>query len=68
MKKIFKLIILIFFGIILIYFLKTNFTEYNLEKSINACIVAKKRTSETFDLEKAKKYCDEQVRKQKEDY
>ena len=68
MKKTFKLIILIFFAIILIYFLKTNFTEYNLEKSINACIVAKKRTSETFDLEKAKKYCDEQVRKQKEDY
>ena len=68
MKKNFKIIILIFFAIILIYFLKTNFTEYNLEKSINACIVAKKRTSETFDLEKAKKYCDEQVRKQKEDY
>ena len=68
MKKIFKIIILIFFAIILIYFLKTNFTEYNLEKSINACIVVQKRTSETFDLEKAKKYCDEQVRKQKEDY
>ena len=68
MKKTFKIIILIFFAIILIYFLKTNFTEYNLEKSINACIVVQKRTSETFDLEKAKKYCDEQVRKQKEAY
>ena len=64
----FKLIILIFFGIILIYFLKTNFTEYNLEKSINACIVAQKRTSETFDMEKTKKYCEEEVRKQKENY
>ena len=68
MKKIFKLIILIIFGIILIYFLKTNFTEYNLEKSINACIVAQKRTSETFDMEKTKKYCEEAVRKQKENY
>ena len=68
MKKPFKLIILIFFGIILIYFLKTNFTEYNLEKSINACIVAQKRTSETFDMEKTKKYCEEEVRKQKENY
>ena len=68
MKKIFKLIILIIFGIILIYFLKTNFTEYNLEKSINACIVAQKRTSETFDIEKTKKYCEEAVRKQKENY
>ncbi len=68
MKKTFKLIILIFFGIILIYFLKTNFTEYNLEKSINACILAQKRTSETFDMEKTKKYCEEEVRKQKENY
>ena len=68
MKKIFKIIILIIFGIILIYFLKTNFTEYNLEKSINACIVAQKRTSETFDMEKTKKYCEEEVRKQKENY
>ncbi len=68
MKKTFKLIILIFFGIILIYFLKTNFTEYNLEKSINACIVAQKRTSEKFDMEKTKKYCEEEVRKQKEKY
>ena len=55
-------------AIILIYFLKTNFTEYNLKKSINACIVAKKRTSETFDLKKSKKYCEEEVRKQKENY
>ena len=68
MKKIIKLIILIIFGIILIYFLKTNFTEYNLEKSINACIVAQKRTSEKFDMEKTKKYCEEEVRKQKENY
>ena len=68
MKKIFKFVILIFFAIILIYFLKTNFTEYNLEKSINACIVAQKRTSETFDMEKTKKYCEEEVRKQKENY
>ena len=68
MKKTFKIIILIFFGIILIYFLKTNFTEYNLEKSINACIVAQNRTSETIDMEKTKKYCEEEVRKQKENY
>tara|TARA_B100000029_G_scaffold123933_1_gene117415 strand:- start:39 stop:245 length:207 start_codon:yes stop_codon:yes gene_type:complete len=68
MKKILKFIILIFLGIVFIYFLKTNFVEYNLEKSINACIVAQKRTSETFDMEKTKKYCEEQVRKQKEAY
>ena len=64
-KNILKLIIIII-GIILIYFAKTSFTEYNLEKSISACVVAKKRTSESFDLQKSKKYCEEKVRKQKE--
>ena len=66
-KNILKLIIILI-GIILIYFAKTNFTEYNLEKSISACVVAQKRTSETFDLEKSKKYCEEKVKKQKEAY
>ena len=56
----------ILFGIIFIYFLKNNFTEYNLEKSISACIVAKKQTSKSFDLKKAKKDCEYKIRKQKE--
>ena len=68
MKKIIPKVIFVVVAIVLIYFLKTNFTEYNLEKSINACIVAQKRTSETFDMEKTKKYCEEEVRKQKENY
>ena len=68
MKKNFFRLIFILIIITLIYFLKTNFTEYNLEKSISACIVAQKRTSETFDIEKTKKYCEEAVRKQKENY
>jgi len=66
-KNILKLIFILI-GIILIYFAKTNFTEYNLEKSISACVVVKKRTSESFDLEKSKKYCEEEIRKQKEAY
>ncbi len=68
MKKNILKLIFILIGIILIYFAKTNFTEYNLEKSISACVVAQKRTSETFDLEKSKKYCEEKVKKQKEAY
>ena len=67
-NKILNITIIILSGIVLIYFLKTNFSEYNLKKSISACVVAKKRTSETFDLDKSKKYCEEVVRKQKEAY
>jgi len=69
MKKNFLKFIIILVGIIVVYFyfFKDKFSEYNLKKSISACIVAQKRTSEMFDLEKSKKYCEEQVRKQKED-
>jgi len=68
MKNIILKLILILFAIAMIYFAKTNFSEYNLNKSISACVVAQKRTSESFDIEKSKKYCEEQVTKQKEDY
>ena len=62
--------IIILIGIISIYFyfFKEKFSEYNLDKSISACIVAQRQTSESFDLEKSKKYCEETVRKAKENY
>ena len=68
MKKKFLKFIIILAGIIVVYFyfFEEKFSDYNLKKSISACVVAQKRTSETFDLEKSKKYCEEVVRKQKE--
>ena len=66
--EVFLKLFYILIGIILIYFAKTSFTEYNLEKSISACVVAQKRTSESFDLEKSTKYCEEIVGKQKKAY
>ena len=67
MKKIIPKVIFIVVAIVLIYFLKTNFAEYNIEKSISASVLGEKRTSESFDLKKSKKYCEEQIRKQKKD-
>ena len=67
MKKIIPKVIFIVVAIVLIYFLKTNFAEYNMEKSISACILGEKRTSKSFNLKNAKKYCEEQIRKQKKD-
>ena len=49
--------------LIVLYFLRTGFTEYNLKKTISACILAKKQTSKTFDLQKAKKFCEEEINK-----
>ena len=63
-NKIFT-VILILIAIISIYFLRTNFSEYNIKRTISACIIAQKRTSISFDIEKAKKFCEEKIRKQK---
>ena len=66
-NKILKFIFILLFGIISIYLLRTNFSEYNLKKTVSACIIAQKRTSKSFDLQKAKKFCEKEIRKQKED-
>ena len=63
-NKIFT-VILILIAIISIYFLRTNFSEYNIKRTISACIIAQKRTSISFDIEKAKIFCEEKIRKQK---
>ena len=66
MKKNVLKLIFILAVVVLIYFLKTYFADYNLAKSISACVMAEKQTSESFDLEKSKKYCEENVGKKKE--
>jgi len=63
MKKLF----LVLFAILIIYFLKTNFAQYNLEKSISACILGQKQKSELFNLEEAQKFCEKKIRKTKAD-
>ena len=63
MKKLF----LVLFAILIIYFLKTNFAQYNLEKAISACILGQKKISKSFNLEDAQKFCEKKIRKTKAD-
>jgi len=65
-NKIFTVILLLV-AIIIIYFQRTNFREYTLKKTISSCVIGQKRTSISFDIEKAKKFCEEKIRKQIED-
>jgi len=65
-NKILK-IIFILAVILILYLLRINFSEYNLKKTVSACVLAKKQTSKSFDLQKAKKFCEETIRKKKED-
>jgi hypothetical protein len=62
MKKNILLVIFIIIGMIAIF----NFSDYNLTRTISACVAAQQQTSETFNYEKAEKYCEEKIKKEKE--
>tara|TARA_Y100001970_G_C13628924_1_gene553223 strand:- start:10 stop:192 length:183 start_codon:yes stop_codon:yes gene_type:complete len=59
MKKNILIIILIIVGVFFI----SQFSDYNRNKSISACIVAQKNTVENFDINEAKKFCEKEIKK-----
>ena len=67
MKYNFIKFVVILFGIIFVYFyfLKEKFSDYNLKKSISACIMANKKISKSSNFEEVKKYCEDQIGKKK---
>ena len=60
-KKIILFVIFLAIGMFIIF----KYSDHNLNKTIQACMVAEKQTSETFDAEKSKKLCTEKIKKQK---
>ena len=61
MKKNILLVIFIVIGMIAIF----NFSDYNLTRTVSACVAAQQQTSESFNYEKAEKYCEEKIKKEK---
>ena len=57
-----KNILLVIF-IIIAVFVISRFSDHNLKKTISACILAQLQTAESPDAEKAKKFCEEQLKK-----
>ena len=62
-----KMAALIIFGIIALYIFQIKYSDHNLNKTISACTVAQKQTSKSFDLKKAKKFCEEEIKKSLKD-
>ena len=60
-KKIILFVIFIAVAMLIIF----KYSNHNLNRTIQACMVAQKQTSEIFDAEKAKKFCKEKIKKQK---
>ena len=62
-KKNFFIIILIIFGMFIVF----NFNDYNIKRAVDACLAASQKLSETkiTDLDEAKKFCEEQIKSDK---
>jgi len=56
--------ILIFIFIILGMVVVLNFSDYNLKRAVDACLAGSQKLSKTkiTDLEEAKKFCEEEIR------
>ena len=60
--------ILIFIFIVLGMVLIFNFSDYNLKRAVDACLAGSQKLSENkiTDLETAKIFCEEQIKKNKD--
>ena len=63
----FKMIAIVILGAIALYLFQIKNSDHNINKSIAACIVAQKQTSESFDLKKAKSHCEKEIKKMVKD-
>lgn len=45
-----------------------NFNDYNLKRAVDACLAGSQKLAKTkiTDLEEAKRFCEEQIKKNKE--
>ena len=60
MKTNTKIILVIIFGILFLY-LFNNYSDYNLKRTIQACVLAQKNTSSSFNIEEVKKLCENEI-------
>ncbi len=56
-------VLLILVGIFVLFFIRSNYSEHNLKRTIEACILAQKQTSKNFNKKESRKYCEEEIKK-----
>ena len=61
-KKLLNYITFIIIAVILLYFARNNYKDFNINKSISACILAESQTSKNFDKNITKKKCEDKIR------
>ena len=60
--------ILIFIFIVLGMLVILNFSDHNLKRAVDACLAGSQKLSETkiTDLDEAKRFCEDQIKKNKD--
>ena len=51
--------------IIILFLVRNIYGDYNLKKTVTACILAQKQTSNSINIEEAKQICADKIRKNK---
>ena len=59
-----KFILFVIF-IVIAMFVIFKYSDYNLNRTVAACMVAQGQTEKSFDAEKSRKFCKEEIKKQK---
>ncbi len=62
-KKLLNYLLFIIIALILLYFARHNYRDFNINKAISACILAKKQTSTNLDTDLVRKECEERIKK-----
>jgi len=57
-------VISIIFVITILYLVRNIYSEHNLKKTIGACVLVQKQTSNST-IEEAKQFCEDKIRKNK---
>tara|TARA_B100001996_G_scaffold233717_1_gene180425 strand:+ start:624 stop:824 length:201 start_codon:yes stop_codon:yes gene_type:complete len=63
MSNNFKMIAVIVIGIIILSLFRVKYSDYNLNRTISACMVGIKKTTKEFNPEKARKHCEKEIKK-----
>ena len=64
MKKKYNTLIFIIIAIALLYIAKNKYSDFNINKSIQACMVAQKKIGKEMTREEIEKICEDHVKSQ----
>ena len=65
MKNKISTIISVIVVIIILFLVRNMYSDYNLEKTVAACILVQKQTSNSINIEEAKQICEDKIKKNK---